>query len=545
MTGFKKATGAVTGVGLLSVGIWVAAQYNAVGALFSTDFMPHSYCLGQPGLIWTNAVSDSLIWLSYIAISVGLVALLRKTQALLGFRWVFVAFGLFIVACGFTHLFEVVTLWEPVYRLSTLVKVLTAGASVATAIAFAPLVPRVAEAIRLFHEARRNSEQQRVEAVSKLLDTEERMKLAVESSGLGTWELNPTTNELHWDNRCRVVFGMRDDQELRYDDFICRVHPEDRAHVEALLSGALAENREYRAGFRVVTDDAEIRSVIARGKAFYDKDGLPVRFIGTVMDVTKERQAEEALVKSEKLAIAGRMAASIAHEINNPLDAAICLVYLTRNDKDAPAHVKENLESVEHELSRAAQITQSTLMFYRESPKPLPTNLVELVESVLKFQQGTLRQAGVQLQTKMVFSQSLYAFPGELRQVVTNLVSNAVEAMQINGKLVVRVHPARDWKDGQVGYRILVADSGHGIPPETRKKLFDAFYTTKGDKGTGLGLWIINQLVQKHGGYIRFRSRCQSPSQVGGTIFTIFLPLIHDFPNVDTSLSMSDSNTVA
>ncbi len=201
--------------------IWAAAKYNVVGSLFSTNFMGHRYCyLLQPGLVWTNAISDSLIWLSYISISVGLVVLLRKTRTLLAFRWVFVAFGLFIVACGFTHFFEVLTIWVPFYWLSTSVKVLTAAASVITAIAFAPLVPRAAEAIRLFHEAHQKSEQQRVETLSKLLDTEERMKLAVQSSGLGTWELNPRTNELHWDDRCRGIFGVNNHQELGYDDFI-------------------------------------------------------------------------------------------------------------------------------------------------------------------------------------------------------------------------------------------------------------------------------------------------------------------------------------
>lgn len=217
-----------------------SSQVRRCGSLFSTRFMGHRYCyLLQPGLVSTNAVSDSFIWPSYIAISVGLAILLRKTRTLLSFRWAFVAFGLFIVACGFTHFFEVLTIWVPFYWLSTSVKMLTAAASVVTAIAFAPLVPRAAEAIRLFHEAHEKSEQQRVETLSKLLDTEERMKLAVQSSGLGTWELNASTNELHWDHRCRVVFGVSDHQELRYDDFISRVHPQDRANVEALFGGAL------------------------------------------------------------------------------------------------------------------------------------------------------------------------------------------------------------------------------------------------------------------------------------------------------------------
>ncbi len=530
MTVFTKVTGAVTGFVLLSVAIWAGAKYDVVGSLFSTRFMGHRYCyLLQPGLVWTNAISDSLIWLSYIAISVGLAVLLRKTRTLLSFRWAFVAFGLFIVACGFTHFFEVLTIWVPFYWLSTSVKVLTAAASVLTAIAFAPLVPRAAEAIRMFHEAHQKSEQQRVETLSKLLDTEERMKLAVESSGLGTWELNTRTNELLWDDRCRVVFGVSDHQELRYDDFINRVHPEDRAHVDALVSDALADNREYRAGFRIVTDDGETRNVIARGKPFYGGDRQPVRFIGTVMDVTKERQAEEALVKTEKLAIAGRMAASIAHEINNPLDAVSGLLYLCRADDGVPERVKENLKLAEHELQRAAQITCSTLTFYRESPNPVPTNVVELIESVLKFQQPSIRKAGVEVQTDLVYSQPIYAFPGELRQIFTNLISNAIEALQRNGGLFVRVHPARDWASNRDGYRIVIADNGPGIPPDARKKLFEAFYTSKGEKGTGLGLWITSQLVQKHGGSIKLRSCHPATPKRSGTLFSVWLPLRHEF----------------
>lgn len=532
---FTKVTGIVAGFMLLSVGIWAAVKYEVVGSLLSTsDYMAHRYCyMLQPGLIWTNAISDTLIWLSYVAIAVGLVVLLRKTRTLLAFRWLFVAFGLFIVACGFTHFFEVVTLWTPVYWLSTSVKVLTAAASVATAIAFAPLVPRAAEAIRLYREAYSKSEEQRVETLSKLLDTQERMKLAVESAGIGTWERNLITKEVQWDERCRIVFGMRDNRQPRYEDFISRVHPDDRVRVEALFGTALAEHRGYGGTYRVVTDDGEIRIVIARGKPFYGGDGQPVRLIGTIIDVTRERQAEEALLKAEKLAVAGRMAASIAHEINNPLDAAMGLVYLARKEDGIPQHVKDRLETVEHELNRAATITQSTLTFYRESPNPVSVNLIELVESVLVLQQPTIRKAGVEVEKDLSYSLPIHAFPGELRQVLTNLVSNAVEAMQErNGKLVVRVHPAPDWRSGRDGYRIVVADNGPGIPAETRKKLFEPFYTTKGEKGTGLGLWITGQLVQKHGGFIKFRS-CHSTTagQKIGTVFSVWLPLTHEFTN--------------
>jgi signal transduction histidine kinase len=183
---------------------------------------------------------------------------------------------------------------------------------------------------------------------------------------------------------------------------------------------------------------------------------------------------------------------------------------------------------VEHELLRAAQITRSTLTFYRESPNPVATNLGELIGSVVDFQQGSIRKAGVEVQTHLVCSQPMLAFPGELRQTFTNLISNATEAMQKNGKLVVRVHPAKDLASDRDGYRILIADNGPGIPPEARKKLFEAFYTTKGEKGTGLGLWITSQLVHKHGGHIKLRSR-HSADAKSGTIFSVWLPLRPEF----------------
>lgn len=527
---FSKVTIAVTSLMLLSVGVWATAKYGLARSLFSTNFLAHQYCyLRQPTLIWTNATSDGLIWLSYLAIAAGLLALLWKTREVLPFHWVFVAFGTFIVACGFTHFFEMVTLWNPAYWLSTSVKVLTALASGATAVAFVPLVPRAASAIRLFHEAYSKSEEQRVHTLSKLLDTEERMKLAIQSAGFATWERSLITKELYWDERCRAIFGVFDDRKLRYEDFLNRIHPDDRANTQAVIEASVRERHEYNTTFRIVRDDGETRTVISRGKAFCNEQGQPVRLVGILIDITRERQAQEALVKTEKLAVAGRMAASIAHEINNPLDAAMGLLYVSRTDEAVPEQVKEHLKLVEHELTRAAQITRSTLTFYRESPNPIPTNIVELVDSVLNFQQASIRSAGVEVQTDLVYSQPILAFPGELRQIFANLISNAIDAMRTKGKLVVRVHPARDWVSHRDGYRIVVADNGPGIPPEARKRLFDAFYTTKGEKGTGLGLWIAKQLVQKLGGSIKLRSCTSATPGKRGTTFSVWLPLRHEF----------------
>jgi PAS domain S-box-containing protein len=540
MTVEQKVTRAVTGLFLISVGIWAAVRFGLIGSLFSGNYMAHRFCyLLQPGLIWTNAISDGLIWLSYLAIAGGLAVLLHKTERILAFRWVFVAFGLFIVACGFTHFFEMVTVWSPLYWLSTTVKILTAIASIATAIGFVPFVPRVANAIRLLNEAYSHSEQQRVKALSRLLDTEERMKLAMEASHFATWERNLKTKELYWDEPCRAVFGVSGTRKLQYDDFLNHIHPDDRARTQALIETSLREHNEYNTTFRIVRDDGSIRTVISRGKVFQDENAQPVRLVGILIDITHERQSQEALIKAEKLAVAGRMAASIAHEINNPLAAASALLYTCRTDETVPEQIRERLQLVENELNRAAQITRSTLTFYRESPEPVPTNPVELVESVLQFYQTRLRKSGIEVQTQFHYSQPIQAFPGELRQVFINLIANAIDAMPTEGKLVIRVHPARHWRTGSEGYRIIFADNGSGILPENRQRLFQPFFTTKGESGTGLGLWISSQLVRKHGGELSFRSECGRPGHRSGTVFSVWLPLTHDSHSVATPTTIA------
>jgi PAS domain S-box-containing protein len=535
MTAFSKVAVGVVGSMLLAVCIWAAIKFELVGSLFSTNFLPHQYCyLQQPALVWTNAVADGVIWLAYVAIAIGLAMLLKRTESLLRFRWVFIAFGLFIVACGFTHFMEAVTVWKPLYWLASSVKVVTALASLLTAIAFVPLVPEAAGAVRLFNEAYSKSEEQRLNTLSKLLDTEEQMKLAFENTGVATWERSLVSKELHWDEHCRAVFGVPLDRKLYYDDFLKHIHPDDRASTQEFIESSIRERNEYTATFRIIRDDGEVRTVISRGKAFSNSDGKPIRLVGVLMDITKERQAQEALAKAEKFAVAGRMAASIAHEINNPLDAASGRLYLCRIDNRLPEDVKEELAAVEQELQRAGKITRSTLSFYRESPVPKETNLAELVDSVLEFQQARVRKSGIAVQKKFNSSETVVAYSGELRQIFTNLIGNALDAMGTNGVLKLRVHAATDWRTSRKGYRVTIGDTGPGIPTEARRKLFNAFYSTKGEKETGLGLWITEQLVRKHEGNIRVKSR--HAGNVGmtkrtGTVFSVWLPLrpeLHD-----------------
>jgi signal transduction histidine kinase len=234
------------------------------------------------------------------------------------------------------------------------------------------------------------------------------------------------------------------------------------------------------------------------------------------------RQAEEALRKSEKLAVAGRLAASIAHEINNPLEAVTNVIYLMKLTATDRA-MADYLRLAEQELARVTEITKQTLKFYREPSHLGPTDVAEVFESVLQLYAGKIAARNVRVYKELDRIQPITAGAGELRQMLANLIGNALDAMRNGGRLRLRARHSRDRLNGQrPGVRIAIADTGTGIPAELRAKVFEPFVSTKGDTGTGLGLWVTSEIVKKHGGRIRLRS-CVHPRR-SGTTFSVFLP---------------------
>jgi len=255
-----------------------------------------------------------------------------------------------------------------------------------------------------------------------------------------------------------------------------------------------------------------------------------VRWVGLiVMDTSDRKRSEEALRKTEKLAATGRLAASIAHEINNPLEAITNLLYLLSNHADLAEPARSYVEMAEHEVRRISEITQQTLRFYRQSTLPARTNLSELLDSVLSLHQGRLRNLGIAVEKKYDSNTDLYCFAGELRQVFANLIGNAIDAMQGGGRLVIRARRSRDWScPEKQGVRFQVADTGYGMTPEVQKHIFEPFFTTKEVTGTGLGLWVSSEIVVKHKGSMRVRSRSQSGGGSSGTIFELFFPDVEE-----------------
>ncbi len=236
-------------------------------------------------------------------------------------------------------------------------------------------------------------------------------------------------------------------------------------------------------------------------------------------DITAEKQSEEAVRRSEKLATTGRLAASIAHEINNPLEAVLNLLYLARHDS---SRAGEYLTLAEQEVSRVARLANQTLGFVRDTNLPTATDPSAIMDEILQLYSRKLQGRKIRVMRRYRGSCRVRGYPGELRQLLSNLLVNAVDAMENGGSLQVRVAMAHDWSSGRDGVRIIVADNGSGIPLANQRKIFEPFYTTKKDTGTGMGLWVSRGIVQNHGGSIRVRSRAEG--HVTGTVFSIFLP---------------------
>jgi PAS domain S-box-containing protein len=241
-------------------------------------------------------------------------------------------------------------------------------------------------------------------------------------------------------------------------------------------------------------------------------------------DITQTKMAEEALRNSERLAVAGRMAATIAHEINNPLETVTNVLYLLSRNARMDEQARQHLKIADEELRRIAQITRSTLGLYRErDTTPGPVNVTEMIENLLMFYQRQVQSLGVKVEKRFDSSGRVTGVSGELRQVVANLIANAIDALTITGtKLKLHVYESSDWRNlSRRGIRMVVADDGPGMNTETQANLFRPFYTTKGQKGTGLGLWVSHGIISKHGGTIRLRSRTGARH---GTCFSVFLP---------------------
>jgi PAS domain S-box-containing protein len=359
-------------------------------------------------------------------------------------------------------------------------------------------------------------------------ETAGRLRQALEAAQLGTFTWDRATDLLDLDDRAARLLGVPIGKRITRTALRERiVVPEDAPLTALKLEKALESGLNYQAEYRIETPSGEKLWIAASGIHAYAPaphgsthgGSQIVGMVGTVQDITARRTQEHALRESEKLAATGRLAATIAHEINNPLEAITNLIYLSRTDPGIPPDVKTLLETADAELARVAQIAQQTLGFYRDTARPLIIDVNELLLGIADLFKRKMRSKNLTCTFDLQPGACILALKGEMRQVFSNLLVNAMDASH-QSNLHIRTRLRRSF--GVESVTVLVSDHGAGVPLPFRSRLFTPFVTTKESVGTGLGLWVTRGIVQKHGGFINFRTRTEPPS---GTLFRVVLPV--------------------
>lgn len=321
------------------------------------------------------------------------------------------------------------------------------------------------------------------------------------------------------------------------------VHPEVLVVEDTFLDARFAENPlvlsgphiRFYAGAPLVAPNGHVLGTIcvidskprtlsaAQVAALQSLSRQVMALLESRLQLLDNQKTAAALMQSEKLAAVGRLASSMAHEINNPLEAVTNLLYLSRNQA-IDENVKAWLDQAEIELRRVSIIANQALRFHKQSSNPQAISCLSLFSTTLSVYEGRLLNAGIVVEKRKRANEPVECFEGDIRQVLSSLVTNAIDAMPGGGRLLVRSREGTDWRTGRRGLVLTIADTGTGIDKATQRRMYEAFFTTKGIGGSGLGLWISADIMQRHQGRILIRSS-QNPAHQG-TVVTLFLPFI-------------------
>ncbi len=322
-----------------------------------------------------------------------------------------------------------------------------------------------------------------------------------------------------WNKGAERIFGYKA-EEIVGRPITLIIPPELHDDEPRILSNIRAGKRIDHFETVRVRKDGERLNVSLTISPVKDHTGKIIGAAKIARDITQQRRMEAALHVSERLASVGRLAATVAHEINNPLEAVTNFIYLAKHHPGLPEKIHRYLSCADEELARVAHIAQQTLGFYRDNSRPVLLDVGDVIEDVLALYERKFKYKSLKLEKRIQPNLAIFTLQGELKQILSNLVANAIDACRDGGKIIISARATRHPRSGR-GIRITVADTGNGMSPEHKRRIFTPFFSTKKDVGTGLGLWITKDLVEKKQGHIRFRSSDSAPS---GTVMSIFLP---------------------
>jgi len=356
-------------------------------------------------------------------------------------------------------------------------------------------------------------------AEAELREREQRFRLLAESLPELVWVTDPVGKLTYLNSRFLSYCGIPADSVSQFD-WQTILHPEEVERVNEAWTHSVNTGEPYLIELRLRSYDGAFRHFLARALAMANANGEVERWVGSCTDIHDQKLAEEALRRSEKLAATGRLAASIAHEINNPLSSVTNAIYLALQDAALVPDTRGFLETAEQELARVSHITTQTLRFHRQSKSAALAELSEIMRSVLMLFQPRFNARQIRILNQSEPATRICCFEDEIRQVFANLVSNSLDATPDGGRLRIRVRKA-SFNEVQ-GVRVTVADTGCGIPRAIQQRIFEPFFSTKDATGIGLGLWVSDGIIRKHAGHLSLRSSTHPTRH--GTVFSLFFP---------------------